>query len=253
MLGISISSLSISDAVAFALTRGLILAPSGPGLCDLETDLHYRLALENADLNLPDSGLAILMARILGLGKLPRTSGLGFLEALLENPVLRQQNVIFWVMPSEEAQTRNIAWLKSKGFSTSKEDSYVAPMYLRSGPVYDQTLLGILIQKRPPFVFICTGSGTQEKLGFWLKQSLPYRPTICCIGAAIGFLSGDQIRIPKWADRFCLGWLLRCLSEPTKFIPRYAKAMRLIWLILRYRDKAPPIREILTKFTKLTE
>jgi UDP-N-acetyl-D-mannosaminuronic acid transferase (WecB/TagA/CpsF family) len=205
--------------------------------------MHYRQALENADLNLPDSGLAILLARILELGKLPRTSGLGFLEALLQKPNLHEPVATFWVMPSEEAQTRNTAWLKSKGFSISKEDSCVAPMYSRSGTVYDQTLLETLVEKRPSFIFICTGSGTQEKLGFWLKQNLPYRPTICCIGAAIGFLSGDQIRIPKWADLLCLGWLLRCLSEPKKFIPRYAKATRLIWLILRYRDKAPPIRE----------
>ncbi len=244
LLGISISSLSISDAVEFAISGGLILAPSGPGLCDLETEQNYREALENADLNLPDSGLAILLTRILGLGKLPRTSGLGFLEALLQKPILQEPDATFWVMPSEEAQKRNTAWLNSKGFSISKEDSYVAPMYSRSGTVYDQTLLETLVEKRPLFVFICTGSGTQEKLGFWLKQNLPYRPTICCIGAAIGFLSGDQIRIPKWADHLCLGWLLRCLSEPGKFIPRYAKAMRLIWLILRYRDKAPPMREI---------
>jgi len=239
LLGISISSLSISDAVEFAISGGLILAPSGPGLCDLDTDPHYREALENADLNLPDSGLAILLARILGLGHLPRTSGLGFLEALLENP-LREANATFWVMPSEEAQMRNIAWLKSKQISVEEQNCFIAPLYPRIGPVIDSDLLAAIIKLKPHFVFICTGSGTQEKLGFWLKQNLSYRPTICCIGAAIGFLSGDQIRIPKWADHLCLGWLLRCLSEPGKFIPRYAKATRLIWLILRYRDKPPP-------------
>lgn len=244
MLGISISSLSISDTVARSLSGGLILAPSGPGLCDLETDLHYREALENADLNLPDSGLSLLMARILRLGKLPRTSGLGFLEALLQNPALREPNATFWVMPTEEAQTRNIAWLKSKEIPIEEQNCFIAPLYPRIGLVIDICLLDALNKQKPLFVFICTGSGTQEKLGFWLKQHLPYRPTICCIGAAIGFLTGQQIRIPSWADRLCLGWLLRCLSEPTKFIPRYVKAIRLIWLILRYRDKAPPIREI---------
>ena len=244
MLGISISSLSISDTVAQALSGGLILAPSGPGLCDLKTDLHYREALENANINLPDSGLAILLARILGLGKLPRTSGLGFLEALLENTALRKPNATFWVMPSEEAQARNIAWLKSKQIPVAEHNCFIAPVYPRIGPVMDGSLLEAINKQKPLFVFVCTGSGTQEKLGFWLKQNLPYHPTICCIGAAIGFLSGDQIRIPKWADRLCLGWLLRSLSEPTKFIPRYAKAMRLIWLILRYRDKTPPMMEI---------
>ena len=206
--------------------------------------MHYRQALENADLNLPDSGLAILLARIFGLGKLPRTSGFGFLEALLQNPALRKPNATFWVMPSVEARMRNIAWLKSKQIQVEEHNCYIAPIYSRAGSVTDISLLNAINKQKPLFVFVCTGSGTQEKLGSWLKQNLPYRPTICCIGAAIGFLSGDQIRIPKWADRLCLGWLLRCLSEPRKFIPRYTKAMRLIWLILRYRDKAPPMIEI---------
>jgi hypothetical protein len=66
-----------------------------------------------------------------------------------------------------------------------------------------------------------------------------YRPGIHCIGAAIGFLSGEQVNIPPWADYFYLGWLFRSLSEPAKFIPRYWRAKRLVWLMIRYGAKAP--------------
>ncbi|NBU73442.1 MAG: glycosyltransferase, partial [Bacteroidetes bacterium] len=82
----------------------------------------------------------------------------------------------------------------------------------------------------------------QEKLGSWLKLRLSYKPSIVCIGAAIGFLTGDQVKIPAWADHLCLGWLIRCLSNPTRFIPRYLKALRLIYLAARYRDRAPPVK-----------
>ena len=34
-------------------------------------------------------------------------------------------------------------------------------------------------------------------------------PAIHCIGAALGFLTGDQVRIPHWADQWILGWLFR--------------------------------------------
>jgi UDP-N-acetyl-D-mannosaminuronic acid transferase (WecB/TagA/CpsF family) len=243
-LGIKFANVTIIDAVNLARSGGVIMAPAAPALCDLTSDPFYRDALMGADLNLPDSGLAILMMSLLRIGRLPRTSGLGFLEALLKDPLLKEPSVTFWVMPSRESMKRNMLWLKSKGFAVTDADCYLAPIYAKSGPLYDQTLLRRIKERGARYVIICIGGGTQEKLGFWLKQNLSYRPTICCIGAAIGFLSGDQIRIPKWADRLCLGWLLRCLSEPRKFIPRYAKAMRLIWLILRYRDKAPPMREI---------
>ncbi len=86
------------------------------------------------------------------------------------------------------------------------------------------------------------GGGTQERLGLYLKQHLAYRPAIHCIGAAIAFLSGDQVDIPVWGDRFYLGWLFRCLSDPKRFVPRYWGARKLIALMWRYRDRLPELR-----------
>lgn len=241
VLGIDIANLSISQAVETASLGGLVLAPSAPGLCDLAEDEDYCQSLYKSDMNLPDSGLAILLVRVLGLGKLHRTSGLGFLEALLDRPEAKKTQATFWVMPSWESMECNLDWLRSRGLPVSTDDCYIAPVYPKRGEVQDESLLKLLQGLKPRFIFICTGSGTQEKLGLWLKETLSGKPTICCIGAAIGFLSGDQVRIPAWADRMCLGWLFRCLSSPRKFVPRYAAALRLVWLAFRYRDQ-PPLR-----------
>jgi lipopolysaccharide/colanic/teichoic acid biosynthesis glycosyltransferase len=86
------------------------------------------------------------------------------------------------------------------------------------------------------------GGGVQERLGLFLKQHLSYRPAIFCTGAAIAFLTGGQARIPVWADRLYLGWLLRIIDAPTKFHRRYWEAFRLAPVIWRYRDKLPPMR-----------
>ena len=104
----------------------------------------------------------------------------------------------------------------------------------KTGPLLDT--LGVL---RPKHVVITVGGGTQERLGLYLKRNLDYLPAIHCIGAAIAFLSGDQVRIPNWADRCYLGWLFRCVSSPRKFIPRYLSAPRLIPLLWRYRGELP--------------
>jgi len=48
-----------------------------------------------------------------------------------------------------------------------------------------------------------------------------------------------QAKIPVWADRSGLGWLMRCLYEPRKFIPRYISALPLVWMVARYREKSP--------------
>jgi UDP-N-acetyl-D-mannosaminuronic acid transferase (WecB/TagA/CpsF family) len=75
-----------------------------------------------------------------------------------------------------------------------------------------------------------------------LKQACDYGPSIHCLGAAIGFLTGNQVRIPSWADRLFLGWLFRCCSEPGKFIPRYWKACKLVPMMLHYRERPPKFK-----------
>jgi UDP-N-acetyl-D-mannosaminuronic acid transferase (WecB/TagA/CpsF family) len=101
----------------------------------------------------------------------------------------------------------------------------------------------MLTRLRPQHVVVTVGGGTQERLGLYLKRNLPYLPAIHCIGAAIAFLSGDQVHIPVWADKFYLGWLFRSLSDPKRYVPRYWDARNLFQLILRYRHELPPLIE----------
>jgi UDP-N-acetyl-D-mannosaminuronic acid transferase (WecB/TagA/CpsF family) len=71
---------------------------------------------------------------------------------------------------------------------------------------------------------------------------LRYQPAIHCIGAAIGFLSGDQVKVPQWVDRATLSWLWRIFWKPKRFFPRYWEARHLFGLIRRYRDQLPELR-----------
>ncbi|HAF58450.1 MAG TPA: hypothetical protein DCL00_02575, partial [Opitutae bacterium] len=95
----------------------------------------------------------------------------------------------------------------------------------------------------PGSVFIQLGGGVQERLGIYLKENLSYKPSIYCTGAALAFLSGQQVKIPRWADRLYLGWLFRCFFKPSVFIPRYTKALRLLMLLARYGDQSPVIQD----------
>jgi UDP-N-acetyl-D-mannosaminuronic acid transferase (WecB/TagA/CpsF family) len=241
VLGVDIALLTADEAVDRALAGGLVLAPSGPGLCELERDLHYREALRGADLNLTDSGLVVLAEAVRTRRRVPRTSGLGYISALLARPEVKEPGATFWIMPSRASLERNLAWLRSQGFATSESDCYVAPFYPRTGPVNDPTLATAVSELKPKHIVICIGGGTQEKLGLYLKRHLTYRASIHCLGAAIAFLSGEQASIPKWADRVMLGWLLRCLDDPRTFVPRYLKAFRLVYLLARYGSSPPPI------------
>jgi UDP-N-acetyl-D-mannosaminuronic acid transferase (WecB/TagA/CpsF family) len=119
---------------------------------------------------------------------------------------------------------------------------YEAPRY--GGEIEDLALLKRVEDLRVKHIVITIGGGTQELLGLYLKRNLNCLPAIHCIGAAIAFLSGDQVKIPDWADRLYLGWLFRCVSAPSRYVPRYWSAVKLVPLLWRYRDKLPPMQTV---------
>ncbi len=239
ILGVRFFTGSASQAVQRGLCGGLVVVPAAPALIELEHDRAYREALLGADLVLTDSGLMVLTWRILQGERLPRVSGLEYLRLLLES--LTHGSVgAFWILPTEESGLRTLAWLRTNGVPCSHDDSYVAPRY-STGEVEDPALLAILRERRPQHIVIGLGGGTQERLGLFLKRHLDYQPGIHCTGAAIAFITGEQVRIPKWADRLFLGWLFRCVSDPISFVPRYWRAWKLVGLMRRYRDRLPEL------------
>jgi N-acetylglucosaminyldiphosphoundecaprenol N-acetyl-beta-D-mannosaminyltransferase len=233
------------------LTRkgGLIVAPSAPVLADLTADPAHRAALESSDIAITDSGFMVLLWRLFRGQKLPRISGLKYLRALFESPEFRIPNATFWIMPSTDDATANFDWLQQRGMKLTSKDCYVAPVYL-SGALEDPQLLALIEARMPKFVILCIGGGVQERLGHYLKINLSAfrspniekpevfgsRPALICTGAAIAFLSRRQANIPVWADKLMLGWFLRCIREPAKYVPRYLKALRLIPLLWRHGE-----------------
>jgi len=122
----------------------------------------------------------------------------------------------------------------------ASKNCYVAPRY--GLEIEDRNLLSLLEQNRPSQLIIAIGSGAQEKLGYYLRENLPYRPAIHCTGAALGFVTGEQVPIPDWADRLYLGWFLRLITQPRSFIPRLSRGLELPRLIWKYGGRLPPMR-----------
>jgi UDP-N-acetyl-D-mannosaminuronic acid transferase (WecB/TagA/CpsF family) len=238
ILGIRFFTGTPEEAVQIGLRGGLVVVPAAPALVDLAPDRGYRDALLNSDLAITDSGFMVLLWNLMKLEKITRVSGLEYLKLLIAKPELREPHKVLWIMPTPKSRDRNMAWLRSRGLQVEMEDCYLAPMY-KSDNVVDPELLELIRQRRPSHIVVGLGGGTQEKLGHFLKSNLDYKPGIHCIGAAIGFLSGDQVNIPDWADHLFLGWFFRCWSEPSKFLPRYWKARKLLPILLKYRENLP--------------
>lgn len=238
ILGIRFFTGSPEEAAQIGLQGGLVVVPAAPALVDMEPDQPYREALVNSDLAITDSGFMVLLWSLIRFEKLTRVSGLEYLKLILASPDIRKAGNTLWIMPTPKARDKNVTWLKSQGIEVTNDDCYLAPMY-KYDNVVDPALLELVKTRKPAHIVVGLGGGVQEKLGYYLKQNCGYKPGIHCIGAAIGFLSGDQVNIPDWADHFFLGWFFRCVSEPAKFLPRYWKARRLLPILLKYKENLP--------------
>jgi UDP-N-acetyl-D-mannosaminuronic acid transferase (WecB/TagA/CpsF family) len=238
VLGVRFFIGTAQDAIDEVSRRGgLVVVPAAPALKNLPYDEQYRDALLGADLAIADSALMVILWNLMQRERIFKLSGLKYLRVLIEQAEFRRQENNFWVMPSMAAARRNAAWLRRKGISVIDENIYVAPIY--GAEIRDRELLERLEQRRPKHLVLAIGGGTQERLGYYLKQNLSYRPAIHCMGAAIAFLSGEQVRIPVYVDELGLGWLWRSISNPRRFVPRYWEARHLVPLMLRYRDRLP--------------
>ncbi|MGH9596187.1 MAG: WecB/TagA/CpsF family glycosyltransferase [Edaphobacter sp.] len=241
ILGIDFFDGSPKAAIDLLQNGGLLVVPAAPALKDLDRNPDYREALLNADLVLSDSAFMVLLWNRMQSIPIKRLSGLEYLRTLLLEPGVRKPGNTLWVMASPLSAQRNLAWLEEQGIAVPEDNIYMAPIY-GSASIDDPALIERIHRLRPQHLILTLGGGTQERVGLYLKRSLDYHPAIHCIGAAIAFLSGDQVHIPVWADKFYLGWLLRSFSEPKRYIPRYLDAFKLYPLMRRYRDRLPDLK-----------
>lgn len=218
---------------------GLVVVPAAPALTNLTNDRQYREALLGADFAIADSALMVLIWNLIQRDRIPKLSGLKYLRALLGRADFRETGSSFWVMPTASSANRNVKWLTDHGVHVAHSNVYLAPMYGAS--VEDEELLHKIEKLRPRHIVVGLGGGTQEPLGLYLKRNLSYKPVIHCIGAAIAFLSGEQVRIPVWVDYAGLGWLWRTISNPPRYFPRYWAARHLAGMILSNRYRMPSV------------
>jgi len=240
ILGINFFVGGAQRAINLLMKGGLLVVPAAPALKNLQEDRGYREALLGADLVIADSALMVMIWNFLQKDQIPRLSGLKYLRELLTRKDVFRTGQSFWIMAAPLSAEKNLEWLSQQGIEVAHQDVYLAPMYGKV--IEDEALLARIRERRPAHVIVTLGGGTQERLGLYLKKQLTPVPAIHCIGAAIAFLSGDQVQIPGWADRFYLGWLFRCISEPRRYVPRYWSARKLVAMMLRYREALPAVK-----------
>lgn len=237
ILGINFFVGDMPDLLGLCAEGNFVVMPAAPALTNLPSHPEYRESLEKSDFAITDSALMVLLWKVLTGQSLPRISGLKLIRGLLGGPELKRPGASLWIMPSKTEQDTNVAWLNRNGYPVTPNDCFIPPFYGK-GPLSDPELLRWIEERKAPYIIVAIGGGTQERLGLYLREHLSYRPSIICLGAAIGFVTGAGVRIPAWADTLMLGSIYRTLADPKRFLPRYWQALQLPGLMFKYRDRS---------------
>lgn len=212
-----------------------MIAPSAPSLVDGFNNEYFYKCMINADHAIIDSTLLAFLWSFQKLRLVPKVSGLRYLKILISKYLIRNLEKTFWIMPNKEAAEKLLHYFSKSISKLPESHIYIAPLYPQ-GEINDNTLLDRIASIQPEHIVIGLGGGTQERVGYLIKTKINERTTIHCIGAAIGFLTGDQVGIPSLIDRLGLGWFIRCLSNPLIYGKRYFKAIKLIVIFVKYRN-----------------
>jgi len=222
-----------SNKIDILLKKNFLVFPAGPALSSIKINSNYHKALQNADFVLLDSGLLVLLINIFRGSNLKKFSGYKFLHLFLRRRKTRNEKILL-INPDFENQKKNINFIK-KFIKEKNIYSYIAPQYA-SKKIKDRKLLTYINSIQPKNVLINLGGGTQEILGFFLKQKLKHKLNIICTGAAISFMTKDQAPINTFLDKIYLGWLTRIIFNPKIYLPRYLKALKLLIIFFKERN-----------------
>jgi len=242
VLGLRFFTGTLNEAVERHVEKGgYVVIPAAPALLKLNYDEDYRRAMQSADLALADSGLLVLLWKMAGDGRLRKISGISYFKHLFEHGGIRAGEPTFWLFDSITAKDKAAQWLSDRGLNLQEKNYLIAAT--PSSSAQDYSILVKLEEEKPKHVVIAIAGGGQEKLAMYLRDFLLYRPSIHCIGAALGFLSGEEKPIPEWAERSHLGWITRLVAQPRMIFPRIGIAFALARMIFKYRSELPPLRK----------
>src|SRR5260370_10612922 len=126
---------------------GFLVAPSGTCFARLREDESYRRAIMAAELAIADSGLMVLIWRLLRREKIRRISGFKYLQQLLAKFRGEPNTEIFLVLPSKRARQKLLDWSAPEAFGVKIDNCYTAPQSRLE--IEERHLLAPIEERRP--------------------------------------------------------------------------------------------------------
>ena len=180
-------------------------------LSNEELEPALDAAYADADLCVCDSRILAMLARLRGI-HLPVVTGSDLTAAILNSVIVRGDRAAVVGGSAELVQRL------SDLYPDVEFVHHLPPMGLRRNVAAQTAAATFISQAKCRFTFIAVGSPQQELVAARVEGGTGFG---LCIGAALEFLTGDQVRAPMVVRRFGLEWAHRLMSDPGRLWRRY--------------------------------
>ena len=105
--GITFYHAAYKEFISRLKNGAFMVVPAAPALATIDTDTKYYKSIAGADFAILDSGLLVLILKVVKLKKIRKYSGYLFLKEFLADESVRFKNSIFLINPSHESSKIN--------------------------------------------------------------------------------------------------------------------------------------------------
>ena len=183
-------------------------------------DVHLHRIIAGCSLVLPDGMPLVWISRLFGSPLKERVSGADLVPQLAKLSA-RKGYRIFLLGGREGVAARAAQKMEEMYPGVNIVGHYAPPLADLQRMDHGDTLERIRAAK-PDILMVAFGNPKQEK---WIRMHSKRSgvPVSIGIGGSLDMLVGDVQRAPGWMQRSGFEWLGRCLQEPARLLPRYAR------------------------------
>jgi bacterial polymer biosynthesis proteins, WecB/TagA/CpsF family len=240
---------TIEDAVSIIESRkpGYMITANVDFIAQARNDSQLREILFHADRAVCDGMPLVWLSRMFKPSLPERVAGSDMVFRLFEEADKRKWKVYF--LGSDNATLETTSGILNERYPAMDIVGTFSPPF---GPVHawpNKDILASIRKAKPDLLLVAVGCPKQE---YWIAQhfELIDVPLSIGIGASLDFVSGTQVRAPKWLQKIGMEWSWRLITNPKRLAKRYIKDFYYLfvltflqWQLTRGGDKTKVYRE----------
>jgi N-acetylglucosaminyldiphosphoundecaprenol N-acetyl-beta-D-mannosaminyltransferase len=186
-------------------------------------DVHLHRIIAGCSLVLPDGMPLVWISRLLGNPLKERVSGVDLVPQLAELSAKKGYGI--YLLGGREGVAERATQVLQEMYPGVNIVGHHAPPLADLGRMDHGDTLDRIRAAKPDILLVAFGNPKQEK---WIRMHAKRLgvPVSIGIGGSMDMIIGNVQRAPKWMQRSGLEWLGRCMQEPSRLLPRYARNFR---------------------------